>query len=560
MAYWEGTRFDVAFSVGATLLNAVPYYVAAILMLWPLGYLWGLFPTRGTHPQGVDPGFTVDFLLGALHHAALPIISVVITGFGFIALSMRANSVQVLGEGYVRVANLRGLADRTIALQYVGRNAVLPLYTGFMIAIGFALGGTVVLEQIFQYRGLGLTFFRAVVSNDYPLMMAAFILLTTLVVVGLLVADLTYGLIDPRAAVDRGAGGGASVPVGTRIRGALRGLVSTPRRMLLRLLGGGRSKGAERGDEPAGAGTGTPFSVTADVRLSRRERFSRWADEYLIAPARIMWSDVRARFGLVILGVYLLMGTVGPRIVAPPKHDQGPDLVGPFQTIAHPLGTDRFGRDVLSRVLYGARISLGIGFVAVLIAITLGTVLGAGSGYLGGWADTVTMRSVDLLLSFPRLVLLITVVALFEPSIALVTVVLGLTGWMGTSRVVRGEVLSVREQPYVEAARALGYSDGRILFRHVLPNALGPVIVAATLGVGNTILAEAALSFLGLGVQPPTASWGNMVAAGRDVMLEAWWITLFPGLAIVLTVMSFNLVGDGLRDAMDPRHAAEGVT
>lgn len=269
----------------------------------------------------------------------------------------------------------------------------------------------------------------------------------------------------------------------------------------------------------------------------------------------------QAAAGLVLLAALCLSALLTPYLAPHDPAEQDRVVETRYQppAAAHPLGTDRFGRDVLSRVLYGARISLGIGFVAVLIAITLGTVLGAGSGYLGGWADTVTMRSVDLLLSFPRLVLLITVVALFEPTIALVTLVLGLTGWMGTSRVVRGEVLSVREQPYVEAARALGYSDGRILFRHVLPNALGPVIVAATLGVGNTILAEAALSFLGLGVQPPTASWGNMVAAGRDVMLEAWWITLFPGLAIVLTVMSFNLVGDGLRDAMDPRHAAEGV-
>ena len=270
----------------------------------------------------------------------------------------------------------------------------------------------------------------------------------------------------------------------------------------------------------------------------------------------------QAAMGAVLLGALALSALLTPYLAPHDPTEQDRVVETRFQppSAEHPLGTDRFGRDVLSRVLYGARVSLGIGTVAVLIAVTLGTAVGAAAGYLGGWVDGAAMRAVDLLLSFPRLVLLITVVALFEPSIALVTVVLGLTGWMGTSRVVRGEVLSVREEPYVAAARSLGYGDRRILLRHVLPNAMSPVIVSATLGVGHAILAEAALSFLGLGVQPPTPSWGSMVAYGRDVMLDAWWITTFPGLAIVLTVMSFNLVGDGLRDMMDPRHATREAT
>lgn len=237
----------------------------------------------------------------------------------------------------------------------------------------------------------------------------------------------------------------------------------------------------------------------------------------------------------------------------------GIDLILAPPSALHPLGTDHLSRDLLTRLLYGARISLSIGFLAVGISVTIGTLLGAVAGYLGGWVDMLVMRLVDLFMAFPRLVLLIAIVALFDTSIFLIIVALALTQWPFMARVVRGEILALKEREFAEAARALGFSRTRIIFRHLLPNALGPLIVAATLGIGHTIILEAGLSFLGLGVQAPTPSWGTMVADGRNYLHGAWWITTFPGLAIVLVVLAFNLVGDGLRDALDPRQGSEVV-
>jgi peptide/nickel transport system permease protein len=273
------------------------------------------------------------------------------------------------------------------------------------------------------------------------------------------------------------------------------------------------------------------------------------------------WRIARRHFRrnrLAIVGLWTIVLLYLVALLAP--------LIAPYDPIAqdvasghtapasgHWLGTDRFGRDILSRIIFGARISLSIGFVATAMSVTLGTLIGAVAGYLGGKIDSALMRFTDLVLAFPRLVLLILIVALFQPSIAVIIIVLGLTQWPGTTRIVRGDVLSLREREFIHAARALGMGRGRIIMRHLIPNVLAPVIVTATLGIGNTIVLEAGLSFLGLGPQPPTPSWGNMVAAGKDTLLGAWWEATFPGLTIVLVVLAFNLVGDGLRDALDPR-------
>jgi peptide/nickel transport system permease protein len=289
------------------------------------------------------------------------------------------------------------------------------------------------------------------------------------------------------------------------------------------------------------------FTATRPVR---RTGVSQWR----LAGRRFRRNHL-AMAGLAIMVVLYWVTLLAPYLAPFDPNLQGNIVLDRYlrPSAEHLLGTDKFGRDVLSRILYGARISLTIGFLSVAISVTLGTLVGALAGYFRGWVDTAIARFIDMMLSIPRLILVLVVIAVFRPEIWIVIVVLGFTGWEGTARIVRGQFLQLREQEFVQASRALGYGDGRIILRHILPNTLAPIIVIATLGIGTTILLEAGLSFLGLGVQPPTASWGSMVNDGRDAMITAWWISTFPGLAIVLTVVCFNLLGDGLRDALDPR-------
>ena len=229
------------------------------------------------------------------------------------------------------------------------------------------------------------------------------------------------------------------------------------------------------------------------------------------------------------------------------KHVLAPPSFG------HPLGTDQLGRDVLSRMIWGAGISLKVGFVATGIAMLIGTILGAAAGYYGRWVDATIMRFVDIMLCFPTFFLILAVIAILEPSIWNIMIVIGLTGWMGITRLVRADFISLKERDFVSAARVIGASDFRIIFVHILPNAMASVLVATTLGIAGAILTESALSFLGIGVQPPIPSWGNILTAGKDNIDIAWWLSLYPGLAILITVLGYNLLGEGIRDSLDPR-------
>ncbi|MBN1823212.1 MAG: ABC transporter permease [Endomicrobiales bacterium] len=258
-------------------------------------------------------------------------------------------------------------------------------------------------------------------------------------------------------------------------------------------------------------------------------------------------------YGLTVIAVLFLLALLS-QVLSPYgtfEQNLGSRLNPP--SLKHLLGTDDLGRDVFSRMLYGIRISLSVGFVAVGISVLIGTLLGMISGFFGGKIDTVIMRLVDIMLCFPSFFLILIVIAFLEPNIYNVMVVIGLTSWPGLTRLVRAEVLSLKEREFIQAARLLGISNFRIFFIHLLPNVVSPILVAATLGVGDAILTESGLSFLGLGVQPPVPSWGQMLTAGKEYIYVAWWLSLFPGLAILFTVLAFNLLGEGLRDILDPR-------
>jgi peptide/nickel transport system permease protein len=275
--------------------------------------------------------------------------------------------------------------------------------------------------------------------------------------------------------------------------------------------------------------------------------------------ARRLLDDGRARVGAGLLALAVLAALLAPLLAGDPiaQHDIVatrflPPLASDLQGSFHLLGTDRFGRDVWARLVYGARVSLGVGALATVLSVAIGMAVGAAAGYWRGWVGVTLLGLTDFALALPRVVLLLLLASLWQPSAGLTIVVLGLTGWMTIARLVHAEVRALSARPFVESATGLGARDLRILLRHILPNALTPVIVAAALGLGNAILLEAGLSFMGLGVQPPTPSWGNLIASGRDTLVNAPWVATAPGVALVLVVVAATLLGDAVRDRLEP--------
>lgn len=549
MAFVEGSRTDSLLSSISTFLASIPYYVAALVMLAVLGFNWGLFPTGGRIASGVEPP-SLAFFTSALYHATLPILSLVITGVGGIALTMRANSIQVIGSDYMRVADLRGLVESRVVSRYVVPNAVLPMYTSMMIAIGFMFGGSVILERIFTYPGIGFYLIEAIDRRDYTLLMGGFIVITIAVVIGVYIADLTYGKIDPRA---QSGGNDETYGVSSSLTGFLSGMLSSK---------GGASQDDEMMQSLPEQEVGqVPFELSEVESESTSERRRRLIDTWVIVPLKILWSDWRGKVGILIVSLYILMGTVGVRVMAPPQVGEYERMAPPFQSLEYPLGTDIMGQDLLAMTVHATPPMLKMILAGSLFATIIATIVGLVSGYVGGKIDRGLMTFTDIAMTIPGLPLIIVLAAIIEPrSPYLIGILLTINAWAGLARTIRSQVLPLREESYVETSRIMGISVPSILTYDVSPNIMPYVLINFTNSARTVIFNSVGLYFLG--VFPFTsANWGVMMnTAQQNNALVSWgrlhWI-MVPMVTVVLLSYGLILISQSSDQIFNPKLRAK---
>lgn len=564
MAYKEGSAFDIGSSIFLIVVYSTPYYVFAVIALAILGYQFQWFPTGGKMPSGVQPGLTLEFVLGALHHAFLPIATSVFMGVGGFALSMRGNSISVLGEDYLRVGRLRGLTTNRLSLWYVGRNAVLPLYTRLMLALGGVFGGSVILEQVFRYPGVGYYMFNAVKARDMPLMMGGFMIIAIAIVVGILIADLTYSRIDPRAARTSSSEGGDDASL---IQAGRR----TYRRVRYRLQSDGSTNA--NGLESTDPETDSVFGQHDKAEpLSRSVRYRQLFDEYVRAPAKIVWSDWRSVTGVSILLIFVALGAIAwvsgsewsllAGIVIVEKSSTligaGPAFIPPFETMAHPLGTDAAGRDLLALVVYATPAMLKMLLAGAVFATILGTIVGTVSGYLKGTAvDRILMTAADIAMALPGLPLVMVLAATIEPENPyLIGLLLTITRWAGLARTLRSEVLTIREEEYVEASEMMGLPTRSTVLRDVIPNLMPFVLVSFVEAGRRVIFGSVALYFLNI-LPFSNLNWGVIInqayTNGALISLDLFYWLLIPMATVTLLSLGLILVAQGMDRLFNPR-------
>lgn len=588
---------DRGLTIFLFVLYSLPSFWTAMMAITFLGggdFLdW--FPIYGLHGEGAEQLGFWPWLIDWVHHLVLPVFCLTYGSLAYVSRQMRGSMLEVIRQDFIRTARAKGLSEKTVVMKHALRNSLIPIITLLAVLLPALIGGSVIIESIFSIPGMGLLSFEAILSRDYPVIMGVTTIAAILTLLGILVADVVYTLVDPRITF-------ATAP-----------LTFSPKKFLLVFAVIAGLVALALAMQWSGLSPGMLVILHGPRAAVMILTLTLLYGLYTLAGERTYWLSVLRQFNrrrvsvaaALALGFLALIALAAPllandkpialrhegRLIFPALRDFLPERQraypglagedwrelsarstlsvwppvkwGPYQIdvgnflkapgARHWLGTDEVGRDILARIIYGSRIALSVGFVAVGIYVWIGIVLGSLAGYYGGWVDMLISRLIEVVMSIPTFFLIIAAVAFLEPSIYNVMAAIAFVGWTGTARLVRGEFLRLRGKEFVEATRALGARDLSIIFRHVLPNALTPVLVVATFGVADAILVESALSFLGFGVMPPTPSWGDILSKSRSYYEFAWWLTVFPGVAIFLTVTALNLVGEGVRDAIDPR-------
>ncbi|WP_049917095.1 ABC transporter permease subunit [Halogeometricum pallidum] len=552
LAVHEGDSWDVVGSYFVIFSDAVPYYVVGLVLLFVFGFGTEFFPNGGRYDNSLTPGFNIAFMASVLRHAALPIMSFALTSWG--GLEFRAHCTRIIGEDYVDVAELRGLPDSRIQLRYIGWNSMLPMYTGLMAGLASLFGGSVIMEQIFRYRGMGFYFYEATMARDYTTVMAAVILFTVVTVIGLLIADFTYGFIDPRAGH-------------TQRESYSRSYREQFQRFVNRLRNGRSEESETIDDRIQDNRISKSGAMSFDVEqsdFSRGDYVRERIDQSVLTPFRIIWTSPRARVGAIILAIFGFMGLFGPYLVRPVDPMQGPILLQPLENVAYPLGTDDIGRDLFAQQVRATRPMLVMMLSGAAVTLGLAILLGVTAGYLGGLIDKVLMTVTDVMMNIPGLALVIVLAVILSPkSPVFVGVILAVDNWPRLARQLRSQVLTIRGEAHVEASRVLGLPTKSILSKNVMSR-LMPMLTMGTVGSMRNILMESVgLYFLGI-LPFTTNNWGIVLNIARNggalSGVDRFHWLLAPILFIVTMTYGLQLFAQGTDRLFNPRlrarHAA----
>ncbi|MGB3976255.1 MAG: nickel ABC transporter permease [bacterium] len=547
-----GTFIDNA-SMFLTLFSvSIPNFWLGPMLILLFSVTLNLLPVSGkSSPAGyVLPAITLGTSLAAI-----------------LARMTRTSLLEVLKAQYVTTAYAKGASHMQAIVKHALRNALIPVTTIMGLQFGALLGGSVITETVFSWPGIGRELIRAIHERDYPVVQGCVLLIAFCYVLINLLTDLLYGVLDPRiqfqvSASSRSSRISSIVSLVRRFEKWFPGNIISIVLVTAVLVGG---LYAVRTEMPDGV---TLLSMLPTLPSALSVIFG-WIMRCIVffVPLilLVIWrrrdplgwkrfvGSYKTLVGLFLVMLFLFVGLFGPTLVSTDPTLQDLPLRLSKPSLDHWFGMDQLGRDLFSRVIFGARVSIFVGLTVTSISMCFGVLIGMISGMAGGRLDNFIMRIIDIFLAFPGILLAIAMVAVLGPNIRNVTIALCIMGWVGYARLARGQALSIKNVEYIQAARALGAGNARIMFRHVLPNIMAPIIVQATLGMAGVIIAEAGLSFLGLGVQPPAPSWGGILTSGVDYFPEGAHITILPGLAIMLVVLGFNFLGDGLRDAFDPR-------